>query len=117
MRDAFPPSETATAVHFTDVDPRAGEISGSIVLEVADNQSSISHYVIYWGNSATNKLGSNPLVQLSANASSSGRSCGVKGPDATALRVSRRGVNGPKIVNGQTATECGLTQNWEYLTS
>ena len=115
IRDAFPPTETASAVHFTDVDPAAGQISGSIVLEVAANQSSISHYVIYWGSSATSKLSSNPLVQLSASASSSGRSCGVKGPDSTPLRVSRRGVNGPKIVNGQTATECDLTQNWEYV--
>ena len=115
VSDVYPPSEMATALYFTDVDPTPGQIAGTVVLQGATNQSSISHYVIYWGSSATAKADSNPIGQISASGggSSSGLSCGVKGPDSTPLRFTRNGVNGPKIVNGQDASEC----EWRWQAS
>ena len=115
IADAFSPTEMATALYFTDMDPTPGQIAGTVVLQGATNQSSISHYVIYWGSSATAKADSNPIGQISASGSgsSSGLSCGVKGPDSTPLRFTRNGVNGPKIVNGQDASEC----EWRWQAS
>ena len=99
--------QTAAGIYFQDRDPVAGQAAGTIVLEPAEDPSQISHYVIYWGTSPTAKLGE-PLAQIAANAtgSSSRGSCGQKGTDSTPLRFTRNGINGPKIVNGQDATEC-----------
>ena len=114
IRDAFSPTETATAVFFADEDPTAGQIAGTIVIQGAANQSSISHYVIYWGSSATVKLSSSPIAQLeSSGGSGSSLNCGLKGSDSTPLRFSRNGFHGPKIVNGQAATEC----EWRWQAS
>ena len=115
IADAFSPTEMATALYFTDMDPTPGQIAGTIVVQGATNQSSISHYVIYWGSSATAKADSNPIGQISASGSgfSSGLSCGVKGPDSTPFEFRRNGINGPKIVNGQDASEC----EWRWQAS
>ena len=116
IRDAFSPTVTANAVYFTDVDPLPGQVGGTIILEGAANQSSISHYVIYWGSSATSKLSTVPIGEIASSGgsgSSTGLSCGVKGADSTPLRFLRNGFNGPKIVNGQAATEC----EWRWQAS
>ena len=60
IADAFSPTEMATALYFTDMDPSPGQIAGTIAVQGATNQSSISHYVIYWGSSATAKADSKP---------------------------------------------------------
>ena len=112
IQDAFTPIATASGVYFLDEDPSPGQIAGTIQVQPAADQSSVSHYMIYWGSSATAKLSLLGQVSASGSGASLG-SCGVKGPDSTPLRFSRNGVNGPKIVNGQDASHC----EWRWQVS
>ena len=51
------PSEMAVAVSFVDMDGDLGELSGDIVITPATDETSITHYRIYWTNAAGGIVG------------------------------------------------------------
>ncbi len=59
------PQHTAQNVSFNDTDFSTNEIGGDILITKSLDESDISNYVIYYGNSATTKLtGENAIAQL-----------------------------------------------------
>ncbi|MDX2469387.1 MAG: fibronectin type III domain-containing protein [SAR324 cluster bacterium] len=43
------PTYTATALDFTDSDLNSDEIEGTLTITMADDETDITHYVVYWG--------------------------------------------------------------------
>jgi alpha-tubulin suppressor-like RCC1 family protein len=64
LEDRFLPLANATGVTFTDVDINSGELEGTVIIEPANNESSLDSYSLYFADSAGNKLGSDPLAIL-----------------------------------------------------
>ena len=61
------PSQGAISVVFTDTDLDAGEVSGTVSISRASDESDITHYVIYWGDDSLAKLeGLNEIATLEA---------------------------------------------------
>lgn len=50
------PVNKAVSITFVDVDPSAGEISGTATITPALDESDITHYALYWGSDATTKV-------------------------------------------------------------
>ncbi len=50
------PTNAAASVSFTDSDATGGEITGTFTISRALSESDLTHYVMYWGSSATQKL-------------------------------------------------------------
>ncbi|MGK5090930.1 DUF1566 domain-containing protein [Deltaproteobacteria bacterium TL4] len=67
--DVGVPSHNATSVVFVDTDTDAGELGGSVTITKARYESDITHYVLYWGSSATTKVNSTPITTLAASGS------------------------------------------------
>jgi len=62
------PTHSAAMVTFSDTDVAGGFLAGEILITKAEQESDITHYVIYWGSSATSKLPAMPsLAELAAN--------------------------------------------------
>ena len=58
------PAHAAASVSFTDIDLGTGEIAGTLTITKASDESDITHYLLYWGGSATAKLsGSDALIE------------------------------------------------------
>jgi subtilisin family serine protease len=53
LQDWVPPSGGPQAVAFVDTDPSPNELQGTITISRAGDESSITHYVLYWGNTGT----------------------------------------------------------------
>ncbi|MEY3902794.1 MAG: hypothetical protein RL189_2100 [Pseudomonadota bacterium] len=62
IQDKGVPVNIARSVNFTDNDINGGKLAGVVQIERAQNESDLSHYVVYWGASATAKLSSNPMA-------------------------------------------------------
>merc|ERR1740129_1446705 len=55
--DFAPPASVPMRVDFVDTDLRLRHVGGIISIERAVNETSVNFYVVYWGRSATGKLG------------------------------------------------------------
>jgi hypothetical protein len=68
INDKMAPVHAAQSVSFTDTDiVDAGDVSGDITITAATDESDLTHYVIYWGNSSTTKLNTTPIADVSKN--------------------------------------------------
>ncbi|MGK5093278.1 DUF1566 domain-containing protein [Deltaproteobacteria bacterium TL4] len=56
ITDKSIPTQTATSVAFSDTDLDGGQVAGAVTITKAANESSLTHYVLYWGSNATTKL-------------------------------------------------------------
>ncbi len=65
---ALPPNVTADGVTFTDTDA-AETIGGVVAIDVADSEPTITSYVIRWGDSSHNNVGSSVIAQLGVTGS------------------------------------------------
>lgn len=62
------PQSSAVSLAFEDTAERGGLLSGSIKISRATDESTISHYVLYWGQDKQTKLAdSAPIATLSKN--------------------------------------------------
>lgn len=52
------PTQTAGSVSFTDGDLDVNQISGNVTIVKSASETTLSHYVLYFGSDATTKLGS-----------------------------------------------------------
>ena len=57
----------AASITFTDTDDTTGEIGGTITITRASNESDVSFYVLYWGDSS-GKIG-DEIAEISISAS------------------------------------------------
>lgn len=63
------PKSAAVSLAFDDTSERGGVLGGSIKISRATDESSISHYVVYWGSDDKTKLlASPPIATLSKGA-------------------------------------------------
>ncbi|NBX18894.1 MAG: hypothetical protein EBR09_16200, partial [Proteobacteria bacterium] len=58
------PYNAAAGVSFTDDDIVGGKIGGNIVIKKAANESDVSHYVVYFGSSASTKAASTSIGRI-----------------------------------------------------
>jgi hypothetical protein len=58
------PTQAAASVTFSDTDSDGGELTGDVVVIKASDESSITHYVFYWGSSTTEKQNEIPIVTI-----------------------------------------------------
>jgi hypothetical protein len=58
----MPPAGTPAAIAFSDLDPRQGQVSGTITVSPAADESDVTGYAVYWGTSATDRAGLAPIV-------------------------------------------------------
>ncbi len=65
------PANLAGSISFTDEDVTdAGQIGGDVSINNANDESDITHYVLYWGSNDTTKLPNNdPIATLDKNES------------------------------------------------
>ncbi|MDA3938244.1 MAG: hypothetical protein PF693_02905 [Spirochaetia bacterium] len=56
--DRYNPAVTAGGISFTDTDGDFEEIGGDVVITKAEDEFTVTHYVLYWGSDSTTKLGS-----------------------------------------------------------
>ncbi|PVZ67668.1 hypothetical protein DC094_14620 [Pelagibaculum spongiae] len=57
----------AAAISFTDTDPNAGKLSGTVTIAAAPDETNITHYVLYWADAAGDRLYDLPIISLEAN--------------------------------------------------
>ena len=55
------PNDSATAVSFVDTDLELGKIGGTVTVTRAHYESNLTHYVLYWGSSASVKSDEQPF--------------------------------------------------------
>jgi hypothetical protein len=60
--DEKPPEVKASGIVFTDYDGTAGQIGGPLIIKKADNESKITHYRLYWGDTPHTNLGEIALL-------------------------------------------------------
>lgn len=58
------PIYMANYVTFTDTGHEPGYIEGKVIIAKADNERTISHYALYWGESADRPLSGQPPIAL-----------------------------------------------------
>lgn len=56
------PIQPATEVQFVDDDPDGGQVAGTVVIVPADIENGLTHYGLYWGQDAQNKIARNPEI-------------------------------------------------------
>lgn len=56
------PTETATSIAFTDSDQNGDEIQGTLTIGKAADESSITHYALYWGVSSDSKVNGEAVI-------------------------------------------------------
>ncbi|MDX2469386.1 MAG: hypothetical protein QNL04_02285 [SAR324 cluster bacterium] len=56
------PTETATDITFTDSDENGDEIQGTLTIGMAADESTITHYALYWGVSADSVVSSEDVI-------------------------------------------------------
>ncbi len=76
------PTSAAAAITFTDTDKHGSEIGGTITITKATVETSITHYLVYWGTNATTKLGG---VTAMATIAKTGMDLSVAVPTNTAI--------------------------------
>ncbi len=75
-------TEGPRAVYFTDGDMDEGEIGGTVTIRKADDETSITHYVVYYGDGTRIRLGGEAAIAEIAKTGSD-VSCAI--PDDTSL--------------------------------
>lgn len=58
------PIHGSNGVFFVDQDPMMGYLSGPIVIKKSLDESDVSHYAIFWGNSSAQKLALPPIAVI-----------------------------------------------------
>jgi len=58
ITDVGVPEKSATSITFEDTNPKGGRLSGQVLIGKAENESTLSHYSLYWGQNGS-KLDSN----------------------------------------------------------
>jgi len=58
------PFLTATSVSFTDTDSDSGKLGGTITIGKANDESAITHYVLYWGSNESTKQSPTALANI-----------------------------------------------------
>lgn len=61
FEDYYDPITNATYASFTDTDPTAGELGGSLVLTPPESQSTLTKYNVYWGNFSGARISETPI--------------------------------------------------------
>jgi ELWxxDGT repeat protein len=61
-KEAGIPSGNAASISFTDKNADEDQISGTLYITKADDESSIAEYRIYWGSSTTTKLAGQDMI-------------------------------------------------------
>lgn len=62
--DKGPPINAAVSVAFADTNLNGGKLSGVIEISKATDESDITHYIVYFGLSASSKQSQSPIVSL-----------------------------------------------------
>ncbi|MGK5095116.1 RHS repeat-associated core domain-containing protein [Deltaproteobacteria bacterium TL4] len=65
-----PPAVPAKGVNFLDTDPDKNQFSGEVLITKADDESELTHYVLYWGSDANTKLEHEPAIAALAKTGS-----------------------------------------------
>jgi hypothetical protein len=65
----IPPENAAAGISFTDTDTNSGEIAGGAVITMADDESDITYYMLYWGSDADTKKSAIPLAAIAKTGS------------------------------------------------
>ena len=63
------PTNTAASVSFTDTDLDGDEVSGTVTITKAASESSVTHYVLYWGSDGTTKQNATEITSIAATGS------------------------------------------------
>ncbi|MBF0353512.1 MAG: DUF1566 domain-containing protein [SAR324 cluster bacterium] len=66
----IPPTMTASSVSFTDTDYTSQEIAGSVTINKASSESTLTHYVLYWGSNSTTKQSGTAITEFAVSGSS-----------------------------------------------
>ncbi|MEE8057938.1 MAG: LamG-like jellyroll fold domain-containing protein [Pseudomonadales bacterium] len=59
-------THVAAGMEFMDTDSDTGEVSGTVMILKADDETYISHYALYWGSDPTTPLEAAPIISLLA---------------------------------------------------
>lgn len=62
-------TEKASGLSFYDTDLQPGEIQGNAVIHRATDETSLTHYALYWGSDATTKLSGSPISTIAKSGS------------------------------------------------
>ncbi|MGK5091012.1 DUF1566 domain-containing protein [Deltaproteobacteria bacterium TL4] len=63
------PVAISSSVSFTDTDYTSSEVAGPVTISKADSESTMTHYVLYWGSSSTTKQSTTAITEIAANGS------------------------------------------------
>ena len=69
ITDLGVPTNAATSVSFTDADLDGGQISGTVNITKASDESDLNDYVLYWGSDATTKQSGTAIVSVAKSGS------------------------------------------------
>lgn len=64
ITDLAVPTAASAGVTFTDSDTDAGQIGGTVTITKAANESTLTHYVLYWGADATTKQNTTAITTI-----------------------------------------------------
>ncbi|MBF0240196.1 MAG: DUF1566 domain-containing protein [SAR324 cluster bacterium] len=64
------PTVTAASVTFTDTDGRWELLGGDVTISKASSESTLTHYVLYWGSNSTTKQSGTAITELAVSGSS-----------------------------------------------
>ena len=51
-----PPTIKSSGISFTDIDPNANELGGTVTIGTVSDETKITDYVLYWGLNATTPI-------------------------------------------------------------
>jgi len=63
LKDAVLPKGKPTSLSFVDEDGEKGEVSGTVTIGKADDETQVDEYALHWGKSATRKIASGSFVR------------------------------------------------------
>lgn len=69
IEDLGAPLHAAAGISFTDTNSVGRKLAGTVSLSKASNESDVTHYNLYWGSSATDKVGDSPIVSIAKTGS------------------------------------------------
>ena len=114
-----PPTALAGSVTFTDLDTGFDELEGDITFTKASDESDITHYVVYWGDSASTKLSPTPIQTVAKTGSDLSINLPADTPipsDASHFLVISKNAAGESS-NATALNITELVEVTEYITS